>query len=148
MTLSNGIGWSPDWTLMYFIDSTTQQLDVFDFDLTAGTLANRRQLAKIDDHDGMPDGLAVDAEGGIWVCLFRGGAIRRYEPDGALSAVIPLPVTDPTCPAFGGPELRTLYVTTARHMLSRDEQEREPLAGMVLSFEPGVAGMPAQPFAG
>lgn len=147
-TLSNGIGWSPSWDRMYFIDSTTQRIDVLDFDDTTGAITNRRMLARIDEEDGMPDGLAVDADGGVWVCLFRGGSVRRYEPSGALSEVVSLPVTDPTCPAFGGPGLRTLYITTARHRLSPEEQERESLAGMVLSFDAGVAGMPTQRFGG
>lgn len=147
-TLSNGIGWSPDWSRMYFIDSTSQQIDVLDFDPAAGEVADRRLLAAIDPRDGMPDGLAIDADGGVWVCLFRGGCIRRYEADGSLSEVVSLPVTDPTCPAFGGPDLSTLYITTARHRLTPEEQQREPLAGMVLSFDAGVAGMPVQRFAG
>lgn len=147
-TLSNGIGWSPDWDRMYFIDSTTQRIDVLEFDVATGGVADRRTLANVEERDGMPDGLAVDADGGVWVCLFRGGSVRRYEPDGSLSDVISLPVTDPTCPAFGGPDLRTLYITTARHRLSPKEQKREPLAGMVLSFDAGVAGMPTPRFAG
>lgn len=147
-TLSNGIGWSPDGTRMYFIDSTTQRVDAFDFDGADGSLHDRRALAHVDPRDGMPDGLAVDAEGGVWVCLFRGGAMRRYAPDGTLEAHLELPVSCPTCPAFGGEDLRTLYVTSTFHRLAPEQHAREPLAGAVLVLDPGVAGLPANRFAG
>jgi sugar lactone lactonase YvrE len=147
-TLSNGMGWSPDGSLYYFIDSVAQRIDVFDFDGRDGTVHNRRPFAAIEPDDGLPDGLCVDAQGGIWVCLFGGGAVRRYAPDGQLDASIALPVSNPTCPAFGGPDLATLYLTTARHRLSPDQLAREPLAGSVLALEPGIAGLPAHPFAG
>lgn len=147
-TLSNGIGWSPDGERMYFIDSTTQRVDVFAFDVVAGEVSNRRTFAVIDAADGMPDGLTVDADGGVWVCLFGGSAVRRYTPDGRLDEVVGLPVTHPTCPAFGGPGLRTLFITSTRHRLRYDELLMQPLAGAVLRFEPGVRGLPAHRFAG
>lgn len=147
-TISNGLGWSPDGERMYFVDSTTQRIDVLDFDGATGAVADRRPLVAIDPRDGLPDGLAVDAEGGIWVCLFGGGALRRYGPDGALDAAIRLPVTKPTSPAFGGPGLRTLYVTTARHRLSMAQLAVEPLAGAVLALDPGVRGLPGNRYAG
>jgi sugar lactone lactonase YvrE len=147
-TVSNGLAWSPSGDRMYFIDSTTQRIDVFDFDGRTGEIAGRRPFAEIDPADGLPDGMTVDAEGGIWVCLFGGAAIRRYDPDGALSASIPVPTTNPTSPAFGGPDLRTLYVTTARHRLTAAQLAREPLAGAVLSLDPGVEGLPGNRFAG
>jgi sugar lactone lactonase YvrE len=147
-TISNGLGWSPAGDRMYFIDSTTQRIDVLDFDAASGAVADRRTLAEVDPHDGLPDGMAVDAEGGIWVCLFGGGAVRRYSPDGVLDAAIALPVTNPTSPVFGGADLRTLYVTTARHRLSAEQLAVEPLAGAVLALDPGVRGMPGNRFAG
>lgn len=146
-TISNGIGWSADGRRMYFIDSTTQRIDVFDFDGSTGAISDRRPFAAIDPADGLPDGLAVDAEDGVWVCLFGGAALRRYGPDGRLDAVVALPVTNPTCPAFGGPGLRTLYVTSARHKLTPAQLAAEPLAGALLALEPGVAGLPAHRFA-
>ena len=142
-TISNGLAWSPSGELMYFIDSTTQRIDVLDFDAAGGALSDRRPFAEIDPGDGIPDGMTVDADGGVWVCLFGGGAVRRYGEDGALEAHIVLPVTNPTSAVFGGPELRTLYVTSARHKLSE-----EPLAGAVLALDPGVTGLPGNPFAG
>jgi sugar lactone lactonase YvrE len=141
-TISNGIGWSPDRTRMFFIDSLTYRIDVFDYDLPTGEIAFRRPLIVIDPDDGLPDGLAVDADGGIWVCLFGGGAIRRYRADGSLDLHIELPVTNPTCPTFGGEDLATIYITSARHRLSKDQLAREPQAGAVISIESPVAGMP------
>ena len=147
-TLSNGLGWRPDCQTMYFVDSTTQRLDAFDFDAASGALSGRRGLATIDPADGLPDGLAVDAEGGIWVALFGGGALRRYTPAGELDAHVALPVTNPTCPGFGGADLRRLFVTSARHRLSPQRLAAEPLAGALLELDPGVAGLPAGRFAG
>jgi sugar lactone lactonase YvrE len=147
-TISNGLGWSPAGDRMYFVDSTTQRVDVLDFDPATGAVENRRELIAIDPADGLPDGMAVDVEGGLWICLFGGGAIRRYDAAGTLDAVVPLPVTNPTCPAFGGPGLRTLYVTSARHKLTPAQLEDEPLAGAVLALEPEVRGRPRSRFGG
>jgi sugar lactone lactonase YvrE len=147
-TISNGLAWSPAGDRMYFIDSTTQRIDVLDFDAASGDVADRRALVRVDPRDGLPDGMTVDAEGGLWVCLFGGGAVRRYSPEGALEAAIALPVTNPTSPVFGGADLRTLYVTSARHRLSPDQLAVEPLAGAVLALRPGVRGLPGNRFAG
>jgi sugar lactone lactonase YvrE len=147
-TISNGLGWSPAGDHMYFIDSTTHRIDVFDYDAETGEIAGRRAFAEIDPAHGLPDGMTVDSEGGIWVCLFGGGAMRRYGEDGEREAHIELPVTNPTSPVFGGPELRTLYVTSARHNLSEAQLAAEPQAGAVLVLEPGVTGLPGNRFAG
>jgi sugar lactone lactonase YvrE len=147
-TLSNGIAWSPSGERMYFVDSTTQRIDVFDYDLATGRATDRRPLAAIAAADGLPDGITVDAEGGIWVCLFGGGTLRRYSAKGDLDLVLDLPVTNPTCPTFGGPQLRTLYVTSARHRLTMAQLAGEPLAGALLALDPGVAGLPAPRFGG
>lgn len=145
-TISNGIGWSPDGATMYFVDSTTQRLDAFDFDADSGAISGRRALARVDPADGLPDGLAVDVEGGVWLCLFGGAAVRRYAPDGTLDVIVPLPVTNPTCPAFGGPDRATLYITSARHRLSAARLAVEPLAGALLALDPGVRGLPLHRF--
>jgi sugar lactone lactonase YvrE len=147
-TISNGLAWSPPGDTMYFIDSTTQRIDAFDFDGATGEIANRRTLVEIDPNDGLPDGMTVDAEGGIWLCLFGGAAIRRYIPEGTLDAAIALPTTNPTSPVFGGPDLRTLYITTARHRLTPAQLATEPLAGAILSLDPGVKGLPGTRFPG
>ena len=147
-TISNGIGWSLEGTTMYYIDSTTQRIVEFDYDLDTGELGDQRVFAEIEPTDGLPDGLTVDADGCVWVCLFGGGRMRRYVPDGTLDQEIMLPLTNPTCPAFGGEDLSTLYVTTARHRLTDEQLAREPLAGAVLQIDVGVIGCPAYRFAG
>jgi sugar lactone lactonase YvrE len=147
-TISNGLGWSPAGDRMYFVDTPTQRVDVLDFDGTTGEISERRPFATIDPADGKPDGLTVDAEGGVWVALWGGGAVRGYAPDGTLDAVVKLPVTNVTCPVFGGADLRTLYVTTARQGRSPEQLAAEPLAGAVLALEPGVQGRAGYRFGG
>ncbi|MZE68200.1 SMP-30/gluconolactonase/LRE family protein, partial [Streptomyces sp. SID5789] len=114
VTVSNGTGWSPDGRLMYYVDTPTRRIDVFDTDPADGRITGRRPLAVIEDGAGFPDGLCVDADGCVWVALWDGGAVRRYTPSGALDRVLPLPVPRVTACAFGGPGLTDLYVTTAR----------------------------------
>lgn len=146
--ISNGIGWDPAGEWMYFIDSATQRLDAFEFDGADGSLGDRRAIAAIPAEAGLPDGLAVDAEGGVWVALFRGAAVHRYTPDGELDAIVRLPVRNVTCPAFGGPGLGTLFVTTGRYSASATEAEDRRPAGALFAVDVGVAGLPATPFAG
>jgi sugar lactone lactonase YvrE len=142
VTISNGIEWSPDGTLAYYNDTPTHRVDVFDHDAEHG-LTRRRPFAVIADDDGVPDGLTVDAEGGVWVALYGGGAVRRYAPDGRLDAVIELPVSKPTacCLGAGG----VLFITTTREGLDPGE---EPLAGSVFQAEVAVQAIPARPFGG
>ena len=146
--ISNGIDWSLDGTRMYYVDSLTQRIDQFDFDLSAGTIANRRPLASIDANDGCPDGLTVDAEGGIWLALWGGSALHRYLPDGTLDRILRVPVTHPTTCAFGGPSLQDLYVTSATIKLSESERRLQPYAGAVIRCRPGVTGRAAHPYGG
>jgi sugar lactone lactonase YvrE len=138
-TISNGLGWSPSGERMYFVDSTTQRIDVLAYDVATGEAGARQPFAEIEG--GMPDGLAVDADGAVWVCLFGGGEVRRYTPGGELDGRARLPVSKPTSLAFGGADLATLFVTSAR-------QPGEPLAGAVFALRPGVAGVPVARFAG
>ncbi|MGF0171852.1 SMP-30/gluconolactonase/LRE family protein [Streptomyces sp. Marseille-Q5077] len=112
VAVSNGTGWSPDGRLMYYVDSPTRRVDVFDF--ADGRPLNRRPLVEIEDGAGFPDGLTVDAEGCVWVALWDGAAVRRYTPAGELDRVIPLPVPRVTACTFAGPDLTDLYITTAR----------------------------------
>jgi sugar lactone lactonase YvrE len=112
VAVSNGTGWSPDGRLMYYIDSPTRRVDVFDY--ADGRISGRRTLAVIEEAAGFPDGLTVDAEGCVWVALWQGSAVRRYTPGGELDRVIELPVPLVTACAFGGPDLTDLYITTAR----------------------------------
>ena len=145
VTISNGIGWSPDDTCVYYVDTPTGGLDAFDFDAASGTISNRRRIATIDDGDGFPDGLAVDAEGAIWVALWEGWAVRRYAPDGELLAAVDVPAARVTKPAFGGPELDRLYITTAAPDAPDPAQ---PHAGGLFGADPGVRGLPAGAYAG
>lgn len=138
VAVSNGIGWSPDGRLMYYVDSPTRRIDVFDHE--DGRVLNRRPLVEIEDGAGFPDGLTVDADGCVWVALWEGGAVRRYTPDGELDRVIPLPVPRVTACAFAGPGLTDLYITTARVGLASPP----PLAGS-LFVVPGAGKGLAQP---
>ncbi|MFE2586829.1 SMP-30/gluconolactonase/LRE family protein [Streptomyces sp. NPDC059378] len=142
VTVSNGTGWSPDGRLMYYVDSPTRRIDVFDHD--GGRITNRRTLAEIEGGAGFPDGLTVDADGCVWVALWDGGAVRRYTPSGALDRVITLPTPRITACAFGGPDLTDLYVTTARTGLSAPSA----LAGCLLVIPGAGKGQPHPSFAG
>ena len=138
--ISNGIGWSPDGERMYHVDTLTGGVDEYDYDPSTGEPAGRRKLVDAEPGWGRPDGLAVDVEGGIWVAFWDGWAVRRFDRAGVLSEVIELPVARPTRPAFGGPRLDRLYVTTAR--------DSGGVGGAILAVEPGVRGLPANVFSG
>lgn len=147
VTLSNGLGWSPDGRRMYFIDSMTYAVDVFDFDIASGALTGRRRFVSIERGAGIPDGLAVDHEGGVWVALYGGGAVRRYGADGTLDRVLAVPADNVTACCFGDDRGGSLYVTTASQELTAEQRSRQPLAGSVFVADVGVTGPPAQPFA-
>ncbi|MET7379241.1 SMP-30/gluconolactonase/LRE family protein [Streptomyces sp. NPDC005526] len=142
VTVSNGTGWSPDGRLMYYVDSPTRRIDVFDHD--GERVAGRRRFAVVEEGAGFPDGLTVDADGCVWVALWDGGAVRRYTPDGTLDRVVELPVPRPTACAFGGTGLTDLYVTTARTGLSAPSA----LAGSLLVLPGAGEGLPQPPFRG
>lgn len=144
VSTSNGLDFSPDGALAYYNDTTTMRTDVFDWSPDQG-LTNRRPFASYQLADGRPDGLCVDGEGGVWVAMHRASAVRRYDPDGQLSAMIELPVTKVTSCAFGGADLTTLFVTTSRETLLADEQ---PAAGSLFAVTPGVRGKLPLPYAG
>ena len=120
VTTSNGIDWSPDQRLMYYVDTGTRRIDLFDFDLAGGLISNRRAFVEIPEREGKPDGLIVDADGCVWLALWGGGAVRRYAPDGRLVETIALPVTHPTKCAFGGPRsVRPVHHERPRAALRR-----------------------------
>ncbi|MER7770488.1 SMP-30/gluconolactonase/LRE family protein [Kitasatospora sp. NPDC096140] len=144
LRMSNGIAWNPEACLMYHVDTPTRRIDVLDYDSATGRATNRRMFAEVTGTPGVPDGLCVDAEGGVWVALFRGGAVRRYAPDGRLDREIVVPASLTTSCTFGGPDLTDLYVTTAR----RDLGQVEPMAGNLFVVPGLVQGCPATPFAG
>lgn len=137
VTISNGIGWSLDGRLMYYNDSRTQRVDVFDFH--GETVTNRRPFATIDP-PAVPDGLTVDADGCVWVALCYGGRVHRYTPAGRLDRVIELPVPNTTACAFGGRDLTDLYITSAR--------TAERLSGSVFVVPGAGQGVPLPAFAG
>ena len=143
VSVSNGIGWSPDETMLLHVDSPRHRIDLYDFRADSGTLARRRGVIPIDPGLGTPDGLTVDAEGGIWVALWGGAAVLRLSADGLLEERLEMPVTNVTSCCFGDADLGTLYVTTA----ARGTPD-EPLAGALFACRPGVTGLPAAPFAG
>jgi sugar lactone lactonase YvrE len=139
LTISNGFDVAPGGGI-YLIDTPTRRVDVFGPGLT-----DRRPAVRIPEGVGYPDGMTVDADGGIWVALWAGSAVRRYTPDGVLDAVVTLPVTHVTACTFGGPELDRLYITTSK----RDPTPMaEPSAGALFVVEPGVRGRPVLEFAG
>jgi sugar lactone lactonase YvrE len=142
-TVSNGIGWSPDGTRMYYNDSPLRRIDMFDYDQATGEAYQGRMFADLSGADGFPDGLTVDADGYVWVAMFAGGALRRFTPAGHQDAVIPLPVSQPTSCAFGGPGMADLFVTTAYRDLSEAQRAAEPLAGRLLRLRPGPVGLPS-----
>ncbi|GIG55759.1 hypothetical protein Lfu02_01310 [Longispora fulva] len=134
--ISNGLGWSADGTRMYHTDTPTGRIDVMDYDPQTGTATARRPFAAVD---GTPDGLAVDADGGVWVALFGGWALHRYTATGRLDHVVELPVSHPTSCAFVGEDL---YVTSARSRLSADERDRRPDDGKLLRVRAQITGVP------
>ncbi|MFK8024208.1 MAG: SMP-30/gluconolactonase/LRE family protein [Ilumatobacter sp.] len=140
VTCSNGIGWSPDGSTMFYVDTFTTHLDAFDIDASTGAVSNRRAVVEFDPSCGGPDGIAVDADGAVWVALWDGAAVHRYLPDGTLDRVVEMPVSRPTCPEFGGVDLDVLYVTAAAD---------DAAPGGLFRIEGlGVAGVAATPFGG
>jgi sugar lactone lactonase YvrE len=148
ISISNGIDWSPDNRTAYYADTPTGRVDAFEFDLGSGALFHRRPFATIPSGQGYPDGLIVDAEGFVWVCLWKGRAVRRYAPDGRLDTVISMPASQVTKCAFGGPDLDDLFITTAWVGLTDAERAEQPLAGGLFRVRPGVKGKRVSRFGG
>jgi sugar lactone lactonase YvrE len=138
--VSNGLGWSPDGRTFYFVDTVPGLIHAYDCNPLTGTLSNRREFARVPVADGRPDGLAVDAEGGVWCAIWDGWSVRRYLPNGKLDQVIDMPVPRPTSIAFGGPDLSTLFITSARTRLPASTLADAPLSGGLFSCRPGTAG--------
>jgi sugar lactone lactonase YvrE len=144
VTISNGLEWSPDGSRAYYNDSPTQRIDVFDYEVESG-LSGGRPFAEVPAEAGLPDGLTVDEEGGVWVALYGGGSVRRYTPDGMLDYMIEVPAKQVTACTFGGSGLDQLFITTSREDLKPGE---DPLAGSLFRASGGVAGMPVRDFVG
>jgi sugar lactone lactonase YvrE len=145
--LGNGIDWSPDDTTMYFVDTLSHGIDQLDYDLETGAVRRNSRLTELPAEAGNPDGLTVDAEGGVWVAVYGGGRVERYTPAGKLDTIVLVPgVTQVTSPGFGGPNLDTLYITTARENFSPDDARTQPHAGGIFAVTPGVVGQPTSMF--
>lgn len=151
-TVANGLAWSADGTTLYWADTTSHTVHAFDHDPSGGRPTRRRVFASfplktpgqdLATYGGRPDGAAVDSEGCYWVAMFEGARLLRLSPAGQVLQELPLPVRCPTMPCFGGPDLRTLYITTSREKRSATELAREPLAGRVLFTRIDVPGLPA-----
>ena len=146
MTNSNGLAWSLDGRTMFHADTTTHRVDCYDFDVTTGEQSNRRTIITfasdktVPDYGGRPDGATIDAEGMYWVAMFEGGRVLRISPTGEILREIKLPVRCPTSVCFGGPDLRTLYITSASQGRSSEEIAQYPHTGKVLSVRLDVAG--------
>jgi sugar lactone lactonase YvrE len=158
VTLSNGLAWSPDGSLFYYVDTFTLTVDAFDFDAARGELANRRTIVALQRGEGAANGITVDREGCIWVALTGGGEVRRYTPDGELLARVSISTPGATSCAFGGPDGEHLFITSragrmpdvaltlgVRHEMM---ESRGPEAGGVFVCRPGTRGAAATPFAG
>ena len=150
-TVMNGLAWSPDGRTMHWSDTKAHTIFAADFDVAAGTLSNQRVFATfplkavdapLDGYGGRPDGAAMDAEGCYWVAMFEGQRLLRLSPDGEIVREVRLPVRCPTMPCFGGPDLKTLYITTAREKRPAAELLEQPLAGCVLALDVDVPGLP------
>jgi sugar lactone lactonase YvrE len=141
VSISNGIGWSPDERLMYYIDSPVHRVDVFDYDPATGEIDGRRPFASVGEGGVVPDGLTVDADGGVWVAVWGGYAVLHHDPGGKVIETVDLPAAArvSSC-VFGGPDLDRLYITTAA---GPGES-----AGALFVCEPGVTGQPSHPFRG
>jgi sugar lactone lactonase YvrE len=149
VTISNGMAWSLDARTLYYIDSASQDIWAFDYDRRTGNIYNRRIAFRIPKRLGLPDGMTIDVEGMLWVALWGGGRVARWNPQtGNLLETIRLPVSLVTSCSFGGPGLSVLFITSARTSLNRTGLAREPLAGGLFRVEPGPIGTANHQFAG
>jgi sugar lactone lactonase YvrE len=145
--VANGLAFSPDGATMYAVTSPTRRVEAFDLAPASGELSNRRPFVMLGEGEGFADGATVDSKGGYWLANVAAGALRRYWPDGTLDRIVPLPFSNPTKPAFGGPDLATLFVTSTQMAIPPTMTPTAP-NGPVYALEPGERGVPEVPFAG
>ncbi len=148
VTISNGIGWSPDNNTMYFVDSIRYVINAFDYNHESGEISNQRPFVQMDADFGIPDGLTVDSEGHVWCAIYNGWKVMRYAPNGQVSAEIKMPVSKPSSCMFGGKNLDELYITTISDGLTAEQKAREPMAGDLFMVKTEVKGLPEPDFAG
>ena len=139
--LHNGMAWSADGATFFLSHSNSGEIIAFDYDVDGGKLSNRRIFATVPPSLGIPDGAAIDTEGGYWSALHGGGKLRRFHADGTIDRDIDLPVSQPTMPAFGGDDLSVLYLTSASDKMSAEDKRREPHAGALFRLQVGVRGI-------
>ena len=139
---SNGLGWSPDGRTMYHADTAGKVIWACDYDEASGAIENRRVFAQVEveDDQGGPDGASVDADGFYWCAVFANSCLMRFDPSGKLERRVPMPVKYPTMPAFGGPDLKTLFVTSANWPIPPEDRDKHPLEGGLFAIEAPVAG--------
>jgi L-arabinonolactonase len=145
---ANGICFSPDGRTMYFADSPAKTMWSFDYDPESGAVSNRRELSRFDGQPGLPDGSCIDDAGCIWNAQWSGGRVVRFTPDGRVDQIVPVPVPNPTCVAFGGASLDTLYITSARYLMTPEQIAAAPHSGALFAYVPGVKGLADSAFAG
>lgn len=148
VSCANSTCFSADGSTMFFADTPDREIVAFDYDQTSATVSNRRVLASFADEPGLPDGSCVDSDGGVWNAEWEGHRVVRVAPDGTIDKIIDVPVWKPTCCAFGGPDLDTLYITTSRLMSDDAALEKEPTSGGLFAVKPGFRGVPDTPFNG
>jgi len=146
LSASNGLAWNADSSVLYVVDTPRRVIWRYDYELATGELGAREEFVRFDEAAGLPDGLAADREGGVWVALFGGGAVQRYDAEGALTDAVRMPVSYPTSLAFGGDDLRTVFVTTSSAHAAPTGPES--LAGSVLTFPADVGGVPVGVYRG
>ncbi|WP_136616969.1 MULTISPECIES: SMP-30/gluconolactonase/LRE family protein [Mesorhizobium] len=145
---SNGFAWSADGRTMYFTDTPTLNILAFDYDVQSGTMSNERVFATVPKGHGRPDGATVDVEGCLWSAHFAGSRITRYSPAGDVLLSLDIPAQNVTSCTFGGANMSTLFITTAREDLTAEDLRQQPLSGNVFAYEAGVAGVPMTRYAG
>jgi sugar lactone lactonase YvrE len=148
LSIANGMAWTADGGTLYYIDSPLRRVDAFDYDLATGAISGRRTYLTFDDRVAKPDGMSIDAEGGLWIAFWDAAEIRRYGPDGALDVVVHVPATQVTSAVLGGPDLRDLFITSARTGLSADALAHQPHAGGLFHVRVQLPGVLPDRFAG
>ena len=146
--ITNGPTWSRDYSTMYYNDTYNGRVFAFDFNLESGELSNKRLFLQFSPEDGTPDGMTTDAEGGIWIAQWGASKVTRRSADGTVTRTVELPCSQITSCAFGGPNLRTLFITSAAQGLNSEQLEREPLAGSLFAIDLDIAGLEANKFNG
>jgi sugar lactone lactonase YvrE len=148
LIVSNGLAWSDDGRTMFHSDSKGKVIWSYDYDQEDGTVSNRRVVARPTEEVGRPDGAATDVDGFYWSSGISAGVLNRWSPDGRLDRTIPLPCSNPTAPCFGGPDMKTIFVTSLRHDVPADVLAEKPLSGGIFAIRVDVPGVPIARFAG